>query len=518
MNLKKIIPVALMFFLFKISSAQILFQKTFGGTGSEWANSILQTTDGGYVIAGATNSFGAGSFDFYLIRTDVNGDSLWVKTYGGSSDDIAYTVCETTDGGFMITGTTESFGAGNRDILVIKTDANGDTLLTTTFGGIMDDFSNIIFMTNDGGYMIAGTTYNFGAGIDMYLIKIDANGDSLWTKTFGCGISDKGYSALQTMDGGYVIAGSSFNGASNDCYLIKSDASGNLLWSKSFGGITDDQAYSVLQTADSGFTICGFTASFGAGGRDIYLIRTDKNGDLLWTRTYGGQHLDEGQSIQKTFDGGFIVAGFTVSFGASNEEIYLVRTNAFGDTLWTRTLGGFDPEEANSIQKTFDGGFIIAGLAQSFGMGNLDVYIIKTDSLGTFGCNAGNPASIVTTPSTIESSPTTMISSGGTVTTSAITVSVGGSPVTQCSSSGLQSLNSNPEEVFIYPNPFYNDLKISSNKNGEFILFDVTGNEILRQRSLAGETNLNTIKLGAGIYILRYIEENKIMNIKLTKM
>ncbi|MEO0049813.1 MAG: hypothetical protein ABIK42_01550, partial [candidate division WOR-3 bacterium] len=179
-------------------------------------------------------------------------------------------------------------------------------------------------------------------------------------------------------DGGYIIAG----GTEYDVYLIKTDANGNLLWERTFGGENDDWGCSVQQTSDGGYIIAGFTMSFGAGDWDVYLIKTDGNGNLLWERTFGGENDDRGYSVQQTSDEGYIIAGYTWSFGAGRADVYLIKTDDNGNPLWQKTFGGSSWDDGFSIQQTLDGGFIIAGSTGSFGAGNCDVYLIKTDSEG----------------------------------------------------------------------------------------------------------------------------------------
>ena len=300
-------------------------------------------------------------------------DVLWTETFGGSDNEVGYSVQQTTDGGYIIAGSTESFGAGNADVWLVKTDASGDTLWTKTFGGSELDIGYSVQQTLEGGYIIAGVSFSFGA--DVWLIKTDASGDTLWTKTFGGSNYDFGRSVQQTIDGGYIIAGytRSFGAGDEDVWLIKTDASGDTLWTKTFGGSITDVGYSV-----GGGYIAGFSESFGAGDGDFWLIKTDASGDTLWTNTFGGIGTDCGYSVQQTTDGGCIITGYTRSFGAGNEDVWLVKTDASGDTLWTKTIGGIDTDRGYSVQQTTDGGYIIVGHTSSFGAGASDVWLIKT--------------------------------------------------------------------------------------------------------------------------------------------
>ena len=264
---------------------------TFGGTSEDYGYSVQQTTDGGYVIAGSTSSFGAGESDVYLIKTDANGNSVWSKTFGGDSSDYGYSVQQTSDGGYIIAGYTESFGARYGDVYLIKTDGNGNLLWQKKFDGICIDYGRSVQQTSDGGYIIAGYGGYANGYYDVYLIKTDANGNSAWTKTFGRSDWDYGYSVQQTTDGGYIIAGSTYSyGAGSDVYLIKTDASGNQTWYKTYGGSNYDGGYSVQQTSDGGYIIAGYTGSFGAGNSDVYLIKTDANGNTMKTCLRAGTH------------------------------------------------------------------------------------------------------------------------------------------------------------------------------------------------------------------------------------
>ncbi|MBI4647009.1 MAG: hypothetical protein HY738_10575 [Bacteroidia bacterium] len=374
------------------------WERTYSGINIDKGNSVQQTNDNGYIITGETNSFGAGNTDVYLIKTDANGDTLWTKTFGGSNSDEGYSVQQTYDNGYIMVGSTYSFGTGSKDVYLIKTDTNGDTLWTKTFGGTNVDAGSAVQQTIDNGYIIAGYTYSFGAGSqDVYLIKTDTDGDTLWTKTFGGTNIDLGNSVQQTYDNGYIIVGNTFSfGAGNyDVYLIKTDTNGDTLWTKTFGGTNVDVGSAVQQTIDNGFIIAGWTKkSYYAGSWEVYLIKTNADGDTLWTNTFGSAYSDYGRSIQQTNDNGFIIAGYTQNYNfAGDYDAYLIKTNSYGDTIWTRTFGGNNNDFANSVQQTSDHGFIITGGTGSFNEGDTtDIYLIKTDSLGNTITNYINGA------------------------------------------------------------------------------------------------------------------------------
>ena len=370
------------FILFSISNVQgqvdTLWTKTFGGSDNERGSSVQQTTDGGYIIVGITEFFGVDS-DIWLIKTNSFGDTLWTRKFGGSEMDGAYSVKQTSDGGYIITGTTSSFGAGCGDVWLIKTDASGDTLWTKTFGGSDCEASYSVQQTTDGGYIIIGLKGPFWSSY-AWLIKTNTSGDTLWTKKFEASFGDEVilYSVQQTTDGGYIITGYTnlFGAVGYDVLLIKTNASGDTLWTKTMGGSDRDVGNSVQQTTDGGYIIVGH--SFSAGDQDVWMIKTNASGDTLWTKTFGGSGWEDGKSVQQTTDGGYVIVGYTDSFGAGSFDIWLIKTNVSGDTLWTKIFGGSDYEESYSVQQTTDGGYVITGLTESFGAGEEDVWLIKT--------------------------------------------------------------------------------------------------------------------------------------------
>jgi hypothetical protein len=524
--MKKIFSIILFFIsVGNCFGQQVTFQKTFGGGASDWSSSVQQTTDGGYIVAGSTESFGAGSTDVYLIKSDANGNALWIKTLGGTSLDYGYSVQQTMDGGYIIAGITLSFGAGSHDVYLIKTDSNGNSLWAKTFGGTGSDWGRSVRQTVDGGYIITGLTQSFGAdSADVYLIRTDANGNSLWTKTFGGTGHDEGRSVQQTMDGGYIITGytRSFGAGSNDVYLIKTDLNGDSLLTKSFGGTLDDRGYSVQQTTDGGYIIAGITLSFGAGSADVYIIKTDSNGNSLWIKTFGGTSWDDGNSIQQTTDGGYIIAGSTLSFGAGNYDVCLIKTDANGDSLWAKTFGGVIDDVVFSGHQAGDGGYIITGYTHSFSGGPSEsVYLIKTDTNGNNGCYHGNAPIIVTTPTIQVTSPATIVTSPATiVTTPATIVGSGGTVTTLCTTVGLQSEIPNPKsEIFISHNPTVNNFTLTfpnTINKGTIEIYDGMGKKIFNENiSDVSQKEIHLKNIEAGIYFVKVRDGEKEFSEKL---
>ena len=382
---KIVILILLLMVLFSLSllaqAPDTLWTKTYGGPDKDEGYCVCQTSDGGYVIVGQTKSFGSGLTDVYLIKTDSTGDTLWTKTFGGTDFDVGSSIKQSSDGGYIIAGDSWSYGTASDDAYFIKTNFNGDTLWTKTYGGINYDYCYEIQEAIYGGFIATGWTDSYGAGnYDVYLIKITASGDSAWAKTFGGIENDGGFSVKQTFDGGFIVAGctESFGAGNNDVYLIKTTADGNAYWIKNYGGFDTDIGFSVLQTPDAGYIIAGSTTSYGAGGCDVYLVRTDMNGDTLWTRNYGGTSYDVARAIQRTSDGGYIIAGSTESFGAGNSDIYLIKTDETGNLQWSKTIGGAEDDIGFSVQQTTDSGYIVVGT--KFQYGAEDVFLIKINS------------------------------------------------------------------------------------------------------------------------------------------
>lgn len=355
------------------------FVRTYGGSKWDEGSSVQQTTDGGYIITGSTGSFGNDNDDVWLFKTDSEGNEEWNKTYGGSSYNGGRSVLQTNDGGYIISGNK------GINLLLMKTDFDGNEEWNQTFGGNRDDIGRSVQQTTDGGYIITGSTESNGNGFsDIWLIKTDSKGVEQWDHTFGERDDDFASSVQQTADGGYIVTGGteSFGNGEGDVWLIKTDSNGNEKWNKTFGGSKWDEGQSVRQTTDGGYIITGWTSSFGNGGGDVWLIKTDSEGNKEWVKTFGGEGLDIGHSVQPTNDGGYIIIGLTGSFGKGLFDIWLIKTDSDGNEQWNQTYGGLNNDVGFSVQPTEDGGYIITGFTGSFGNGLSDMWLIKTDSKG----------------------------------------------------------------------------------------------------------------------------------------
>lgn len=402
--------IILLFFVISSSlGAQEFFSRAYGGGGSDYAYSVQETSDGGYIFCGP-GTLGAGLWDFWVVKLDEKGNINWEKTYGGSSNDIPNSIIETMDKGFLISGRTQSFGAGGFDAWVIKIDSNGNRLWQKTFGGSGDfDAAYSAVQSSDGNYYyVAGWSNSFGSGsYDYWIIKLDSSGDIVWQKTTGGTQYECAYSICLAGDGGVVVAGGGYVGAGGyDVWVVKLDSSGNNLWQKAFGGTSDDMALSVQKTNDDGFILTGFTKSFGAGNQDFWVLKLDLSGSLEWQKTYGGTSVDWAFSVKQTFDGGYIVAGRTDSFGVGNDAL-IIKLDAIGNLEWQRTYGGSGFEYVYSVLPAKDGSFICVGLTNSFGAGDYDAMIVKLES----NCILGNSCPYLSGSSIAVSNPNPTITS-----------------------------------------------------------------------------------------------------------
>ena len=352
-----------------------LWTRTYGTNRGESGYCVRQTSDGGFIVSGSHPS--GNNPNAWLIKTNAFGDIIWTSSFGGSNDEGGWSVEQTTDGGYIMTGLTRSYGAGYNDVYLIKTDANGDTIWTRAYGGSDEDQGYSVQQTFDGGYIVVGLTYTFGAGEnDVYLIKTDANGDTIWTRTYGGNSYDAGLCVQQTPDSGYIISGHTFSTGWGDLYLIKVNVIGDTLWTRTYGGNGSEYGNSLDQTTDGGFIIAGYSGSYSNNWSDVYLLKTDSLGNQQWYRTFSvSQYDNQGEEVQQTTDGGYIIVGFIDHGG--NYDLYVIKTDSWGTIEWTRTFDISDSDIGYSIQQTWDNGYIICGRTEVYG--NSDVLLIRLE-------------------------------------------------------------------------------------------------------------------------------------------
>lgn len=371
----------------EVDEPEITFSKTFGFDYFATGESVKQTADGGYIVVGTINTYHTLA-DLWLLKTDQNGDAEWSIRFGGSGFDYGKVVNLTDDGGYIIGGYTESQGNGLKDAWIIKTDSSGSVEWEQTFGFSNEDYCYDIIQTDDKGYILCGAVTMPGySQCDIWIIKTDGSGNEEWNASFGyTNSADQGFSILETMNGDYVITGYSSPGIYGfaDLRILKIDNGGNLIWDKQFGGNDYDEGYCTVETSDGGYAIAGTPESYGNGLDDFWLIRTDSMGVVEWDRIYGGDQRDEISAVIETVDGGFTMVGKTNSFGTGDYNVWAINTDGNGNVIWDRTYGGELDDGGKSICQTTDGGFIITGFTYSFGTGNGDLWLLKIDGDGYY--------------------------------------------------------------------------------------------------------------------------------------
>jgi len=315
----------------------------------------------------------------------------WENTMGSRELDRGYAAIQTADGCYMVVGDTISdtyslHGSGGYDVSLVKVGTKGEKHWQRTYGGEQDDSAVSIQLTDDDGFIVAGVTKSYTENKDnqLYLIKIAATGGKEWQGVFGGDGEESGACAVQTADGGYIVIGesNSFGAGGYDMYLVKTDDRGKLEWEKTFGGTQDDQGICVRQTGDGGYILAGQTASFDARGYDLYLVKTDPSGELEWETTIGGEGWDIPETLEQTADGGYIVAGRTSSYNSGNFDLYLVKIDALGNVKWEQAYGSTRWDVGKTVQQAVDGGYLAAGFTDSLGDGKLAFYLIKTNANG----------------------------------------------------------------------------------------------------------------------------------------
>lgn len=377
-----------------VVSAQALteFASTYGGAGNDVAYSIIQTTDGGYVFAGDTTSFGASNKDIWVVKLDASGTIVWEKRFGGSGNDGSASafggrlsvvqVIQTSDGGYAVAATTDSFGAGSNDAWVLKLDPSGNVVWQKTYGGSSSDAASSIFQTSDGGYVVAGSTLSFGNGYEAWVLKLDPSGNILWQNRYGGAADDYAASIVQTSDGGYAVTGWTYSfGLGGELWVMKLNSGGSVVSHRTYGmGSGFDGGFAIAPTSDGGFAVAGATLG------DMWVLKFNADGSVAWQKQYGGTGSEVAESIVQTADGGFAVAGYADSFGGGG-DFWILKLDASGSVVWQERYGGGSYEHARSIVQTADGGYAVAGQTFSFGAGGSDAFVIKLDANGNIqGC------------------------------------------------------------------------------------------------------------------------------------
>jgi len=440
------------------------FIRTFGGPNMDVGRDIQNTTDGGFIIAGTTSSFGSGNTALYLIKTDSNGIHQWSKAIGGIGIEWGFSVKQTFDKGYVAAGYTNSFGSGGYDIYLVKTDSIGNTLWEKTYGGSDWDFSYAVLQTQDSGFVLCGSTYSFGNGNeDVYVVKTNKNGDTLWTRTFGGSGKDVGYSIIQYDDSKLVIAGetNSFGNGGSDIYFLSFNESGNLISQKTFGSTKNDKAYYIEKTSDGGMVMMGETDSITAGNIEALIIKISSNDIMQWQHIHPGGLGGSAMNVQMLNSGGWWIPGTGME------------------------LGGTGDEEGYSFVITPTNEVAFIGSTTSYGQGQQDVFFVKMKSDSIAG--PYNP----------------IINEFNDTTLSPLAV---------------------PEyykrkNVQIYPNPFCESAVLIienwstlQTKSAELKIYDLLGREIQKSEIRNQKSEISRGNMNEGLYFFTISSNNEIIS------
>jgi len=460
---RKLLLVTVLLLTFTIGHGQTSFQIIFGSYSQDGGLAVVQTDDTGYVFTGY---WGISSYsNMFLIKTNSSGDLLWSHLYEGEPGPPLLTygvsLAKSKDNGFIV------YGNDNANLYLVKTDENGDTIWTKSYGTYYGFSATCIRQCEDDGFILVAESDSIANSIGhIYVLKTDENGDSIWSNTYGFGgyRDEYSYSIVETDDGGFALLGYSSSAiypATRDIYLYRTNSVGDTIWTKKYGGSNEDIGYCIQKTQDDGFIIMGSTMSFGNGGYEAYLIKTDSNGNVIWEKTYGGLDNEWGNYVCKTSDGGYILVGSTQSFSSGGYDVYLIKTDLNGNQQWSKTFGGVVDDIGYSVQQTFDGGYIIVGIRGD------DIYLIKTDVNGNAtGTNEIDLSAIIS-------------------------------------------------EVKISPNPFssWTTLQMKNDlKNATLTIFNFNGQTVKELDNINGHIiTLYRDNLPGGLYFIRLTQENEVI-------
>jgi hypothetical protein len=370
--------LALSWPLMAVAQPDTLWSHTYDEGGSDYAVKALVTADQGFVIG--SSSYGTQSMDFSFIRTDGDGNVIWSHTYGTTEDDWCADFAPANDGnGWLMGGFTFPPGSFHVNALLIRVDSGGDTLWTRMLGDtVSSESAQAIFPLEDGGFLIAGDIDPLSNGMtDIYLLRLNGDGDTLWTRPLPSESAASATSLIRLTDGNFLISGS-ISGQSADFYFVKVTPTGDTLWTRQYGGAGYDLVYDAIPTADGGAVYAGLTDSYGQGG-DMYMARLSSAGDSVWAHNYGGPEEDHAHSLAATSDGGYLVFGHTDSYGALNGDAYLIKTDETGNVQWTYTYGSPDYEAFESARQLADGGVILCG--NRSGASYADMFLLRLDNI-----------------------------------------------------------------------------------------------------------------------------------------
>jgi len=375
-----------------------IWAKAYGESGDDTGMAVAIADNGDIIVAGYTNSFGAGDYDFLVLRLDESGDIKWQKAYGGSDRDLGYAVAIAGNGDIIVAGQTSSFGAGGDDFWILRLDSNGNIKWQKAYGGSSNDRVEAVAIAENGDIIIAGRTYSFGAGnYDFWVLRLDENGNIKWQKAYGGSSYENLHAVTVAPNGDIVVVGraESFGAGGDDFWVLRLDENGNIKWQKAYGGSSTDIAEAVAIADNGDIIVAGWTNSFGAGDYDVWVLRLDENGNVKWQKAYGGSDSDGAIDVTIADNGDIIVAGWTYSFGVEGtDDIWILRLDENGNIKWQKAYGGNNSDGAEAVVVTENGDIIVAGWTNSFGVGDYDLLVLKLDE------NGNVPTSVLTVTDT----------------------------------------------------------------------------------------------------------------------
>ncbi len=516
-SLKYFLLILSSVFMLNDTFGQFNFQHLIGGSDHDRAQTIFNAYDGGFIINGASFSFGVGNVDATLIKTDNQGQINWSFAYGTSEYDNSEFALETFDHKIVCAGRSNISPGFPTAAIIFKTDSAGHLLWSKSYGGTGDDNLVQIIETSDSGYAAIGNSKSLSSGLsDILLIRTNIFGDTIFTRSYGTTEDEAGLSLIQLPDNGFIISGRQVlsTGPVSDGLLLRTDSLGNLLWTKQYGGALWEEFVSVKLITDTNYIVTGSTTSFNGGNFDILLMKTDSAGNVQWSKTFGKDKTDAGYDIHVNSDLSFVISGYTESLGyghiqgGDSSNIFLMKTNENGDLLWMQTYGDGLQDEAFRSAKANDGGYLISGFTTNYIFSDSSqMLFIKTNSLGLTGCHEENvdpDDSLINMP--FQSVNFNQLS--GLPVNNIILSENSFSPSTNdaCLFESIDSKELSENSLKVFPNPFSNQIEISFNNNisseQELLISDLCGKIIKSIKINFTPLTLDTDNLDAGVYII----------------
>ncbi len=429
--MRSILLTALALMVVSLASGQMLFEKTYGGSSNDRLHGLAIMPQG-YVLAGETTSYGAGNRDMFINKVNNAGELEWSKVLGGSAFERVKAV-HYKNGKIYVAGATQTFGPGSQNMLMVCLDVNGNILWQKMYGGGQRDGSFNFTPTHDG-FVLVGWTWGAGYGSDdNYIVRIDSLGNRLWAKRYGNNMPERAYGVIQAMNSDFLVVGrtNSYGQGGEDVYLQRFDTTGTMVWSKTYGaaGNGNERGFAIKELPNGDIILGGASNSSGMGANDALILKTDSLGNLIWSNTYGQAAGEIIYDFTLLADGSVIAAGQT---GSYDNEAMLMKVDSSGTLLWAHGYGGVaDTEDGYHVEQTATGGFVMGGTTASFGMGNEDFFLVKTDSTGQTYCE-NSAISLVTMPTAIMVGNGHNIQNYGNEQVPSVSVTSGGSVYCKC--------------------------------------------------------------------------------------